>query len=144
MVVKYTDIDYLVFSEAADFVIAGGSPYSRSTYRYTPLLAWFMIPNSLIHSSFGKWIFIFSDLLIAISLRRILIKLLSKIPQGSLRSWTHWDYEILCNFLVGIWLFNPIAMNVSSRGNAEALISLMVVLSLDLLFSQQYLFAAIM
>lgn len=144
MVVKYTDIDYLVFSEAAEFVVQGGSPYLRSTYRYTPLLAWAMIPNILIHSSVGKWMFILADILIGISLRRILIKILSKIPQGSLRSWTGWNHEILCNFLVAIWLFNPIAMNVSSRGNAEALISLMVVLALDLLFSNQFFVAAIM
>ena len=32
--------------------------------------------------------------------------------------------------LVGMWLFNPIVINVSTRGNAEALVSLLVLASL--------------
>ena len=57
MEVRYTDVDYLVFSDAASLMASGRSPYERSTYRYSPLIAFFLIPNSFIHPSWGKFLF---------------------------------------------------------------------------------------
>lgn len=57
MEVRYTDVDYLVFSDAASLVASGKSPYQRSTYRYSPLLAFLLVPNSIIHPSWGKFLF---------------------------------------------------------------------------------------
>lgn len=63
--VKYTDIDYEVVTDGAAFLAAGQSPYARSTYRYTPLLAAALLPNVTVHKAWGKLLFCGADLLAA-------------------------------------------------------------------------------
>ena len=57
MEVRYTDVDYLVFSDAASLMASGHSSYKRTTYRYSPLLAFLLIPNSFLSRSWGKFLF---------------------------------------------------------------------------------------
>ncbi|KAK7500341.1 hypothetical protein BaRGS_00008564 [Batillaria attramentaria] len=105
MVVKYTDVDYYVFSDAAKFVSEGESPYQRATFRYTPLLAWALVPNILLHPFFGKLLFIAFDILTGHLIYTIL-------RRNSCQESTAKVSALL-------WLLNPLPMTVSSRGNAE-------------------------
>ena len=52
-------------TDGALLVAAGASPFDRATYRYTPLLAWALLPNVWAHPAAGKLLFCSADLLAA-------------------------------------------------------------------------------
>ncbi|XP_071729873.1 GPI mannosyltransferase 1-like [Rutidosis leptorrhynchoides] len=108
MEVRYTDVDYLVFSDAAALVVSGKSPYKRSTYRYSPLIAYLLAPNSFIHRSWGKFLFSASDLLVGYFIRTILK--LRGVPEN------------LSIYSVIVWLFNPFTFTIGTRGNCEPVV----------------------
>ncbi|KAK4201731.1 family 50 putative glycosyltransferase [Triangularia verruculosa] len=118
--VKYTDIDYLVFTDAARFVSHGQSPYDRETYRYTPVLAWLLLPtahitgNRLLDSalfSSGKILFALADLAAGWLLEKVLSR--SMAPPQARKFAT-------------IWLLNPMVATISTRGSSEGLLGVLV------------------
>lgn len=118
--VKYTDIDYLVFSDAAEYVSKGLSPYLRETYRYTPLLAWMLVPNSQPYLySFGKFVFMISDLITG----AVILKLLQRQQQQGILS----ARKTL--ILSSIWLLNPMVITISTRGSSESVLTVLIMLS---------------
>ncbi|KAH0896129.1 hypothetical protein HID58_045697 [Brassica napus] len=112
MEVRYTDIDYTVFSDAASLMASGESPYKRTTYRYSPLLALLLVPNSIFHRSWGKFIFSASDLLVGLFIREIL-----KLRKVS---------EKVCTVSVMVWLLNPFTFTIGTRGNCEPIVCAMI------------------
>lgn len=144
---KYTDVDYIVFSDATAYLLNPtvqhhargllgaklpiGDPYSRDTYRYTPLLAILLVPNGIIHPLYGKVLFAISDIVISILLAKLLRKRqLSKVK-------TKW-------LVSAIWLFNPMTMNISTRGSSEAVLGVMILSCLSAAESGQWDLAAIL
>ncbi|KAI0377556.1 glycosyltransferase family 50 protein [Hypomontagnella monticulosa] len=115
---KYTDIDYLVFTDAARFTFLSNSasPYTRETYRYTPLLAWFLYPTTwpgTFWFSFGKALFATADLLAGY--------LIILILQGP---YVRMSTDRACRY-ASIWLLNPMVATISTRGSSEGLLGVL-------------------
>ncbi|KAI1138297.1 glycosyltransferase family 50 protein [Hypoxylon sp. FL0543] len=116
---KYTDIDYLVFTDAARFTFSttAGSPYTRETYRYTPLLAWLLYPTTrqgAFWFSFGKALFAAADLLAGY--------LIILVLQGP---YVRMSADRACKY-ASIWLLNPMVATISTRGSSEGLLGVLV------------------
>ncbi len=124
--VKYTDVDYLVFSDAARFMASGSSPYLRLTYRYSPLLAALLTPNVILGEWWGKALFAACDCAVGIMIIRLLKRHALVLP------------------LACTWLLNPIVVNVSTRGNAEGFVAIWAVASLYAFERRRYTAAAVL
>ncbi|KAJ8681626.1 hypothetical protein QAD02_017418 [Eretmocerus hayati] len=127
--VPYTDVDYKVYTDAARYITEGKSPYERHTYRYTPLLALLVTPNIYLHHDFGKILFSIVDILVAKLMRKILIRQNFKQQTAN-----------LCALL---WLYNPLAIVISTRGNADSVAVYLVLWTLYLLQNDHLILAGI-
>lgn len=121
--VPFTDVDYKVFSDAARYVEEGSSPYRRHTYRYPPVLAWLLVPNSWVHPAWGKLLFSLADICTA-ALIHFVVK-----AQGFSES-----ISLKCS---AVWLLNPLAIIIAARGNSDSIIGLTVLLSVFFLLKNR-------
>lgn len=114
--VKFTDIDYYVFTDAARHVAQGRSPYLRDTYRYTPLLAWILVPTAWpgLWFDFGKVLFAASDIVAGWLMYRIL-RLHQCMPKDVALKYA------------SIWLLNPMVAQISTRGSSEGLLVVVII-----------------
>jgi GPI mannosyltransferase 1 subunit M len=119
---KYTDIDYLVFTDAARFMSRGRSPYDRATYRYTPLLSWLLLPTTWearvipnnVWFDFGKALFAAGDIVTGWFIMRILVQTQGMSTERAMK-------------YASLWLLNPMVANISTRGSSEGLVAVIVV-----------------
>ncbi|KAF7714003.1 GPI mannosyltransferase 1 [Penicillium ucsense] len=121
--VKYTDIDYLVFTDASRYISRGQSPYARDTYRYTPLLAWMLLPTAWeggsgplasIAFAFGKILFALADVVAGWLVVQLLCRCYRMSTERALR------------YVAAAWLWNPMVANISTRGSSEGLLGVLV------------------
>jgi phosphatidylinositol glycan class M len=148
--VKYTDIDYDVFTDAARYVARGESPYKRHTYRYTPFLAVILSYGSqvdTVHQGsshldgtrpwswrcclfgwwkseryFGRFLFCLADAICGL----IILQLRRRHRHAKDRGKETFPSSNLQDALW--WLYNPLPINICTRGSAESFVVLLLVL----------------
>ncbi|KAF2102962.1 glycosyltransferase family 50 protein [Rhizodiscina lignyota] len=131
--VKYTDIDYFVFTDAARYVSRGQSPYQRDTYRYTPILAWLLLPTA-----WGGWWFSFGKVLFALGdivagwLTILILRNHYGMPMAR-------AVRFSC-----IWLLNPMVATISTRGSSEGLLGVIVLALLWAVLEQRIMLAGVL
>lgn len=128
-ILKYTDVDYHVFTDAAREVLEGGSPFDRHTYRYTPFLAWLLMPNIQLNFAFGKLLFSILDCFAS----RLIYEILILDGQSKITA-------LKCCFL---WLYNPLVIGVSTRGSAESIMAVLVLLTLYMMKMRLHILSGI-
>ncbi|CAF3976263.1 unnamed protein product [Rotaria sp. Silwood2] len=102
----YTDIDYRVVTDASKYVLQNESPYRRTTYRYTPFLAYLLTPNLFLDEHWGKLIFSICDVFVG-----LLIGWILPIQQQK--------YAL-------IWFYNPMSAVIATRGSYESIVAVIV------------------
>mmetsp|Transcript_2581 Transcript_2581/g.2913 ORF Transcript_2581/g.2913 Transcript_2581/m.2913 type:complete len:553 (+) Transcript_2581:187-1845(+) len=153
--VKYTDIDYDVFTDAAEHVANGQSPFMRHTYRYTPFIAlilsyasssslpWMGLQGTTNKTFFQQFINVavnwwrhpkyFGRLLfcIADSLCGLVILQLRQASRKKQQEKQTIAKSESRNVKIqdGLWwLYNPLPINICTRGSGESFVVLLPVL----------------
>lgn len=162
--IQYTDVDYRVVTDGASHVLNLNSPFKRHTYRYTPLLAYLVLPNLVLHHSFGKFVFSLFDIFIGVLIKWILLncyrgnkisiekkllkletlnnrnKYLIKRKNEILNSNNEAlppKYIRMAEISAYFWLYNPLTMIIATRGNGDCVSCSLVLVSLYFLLKNE-------
>ncbi|KAJ7905690.1 glycosyltransferase family 50 protein [Mycena olivaceomarginata] len=108
----------------AELNLGVGDPYTRETYRYTPLLALLLAPNEWL-PSFGKYLFAACDIFNGVLIYDLLVSFV--LPRDSENATRHKDLATLYSAL---HLLNPLVFSISTRGSSESVLSFFVLLTL--------------
>jgi phosphatidylinositol glycan class M len=93
-----------------------------------------MLPNLFIHEAFGKFLLGGFDLLCGYIIYQILQKDLLGLKLTAKQILTY----------TSLWLFNPIVINISTRGNSESIVALCVLLTLYFFLQRKLVLSAIL
>jgi len=122
--VAYTDIDYHVFTDAAAYIQQGQSPYERDTYRYTPFLAALL---ALLPRQGGRYLFCLADA--ACGSMLLYFRRKTRVNSSSVDDSSTTQLLVSSRLQDALWwLYNPLAINICTRGSAESLMVLLPVL----------------
>ncbi|KAK9372366.1 PIG-M-domain-containing protein [Lipomyces chichibuensis] len=127
--IRFTDIDYFVFTDASKFMAQGGTPYDRATYRYTPILAWLLLPTTR-YFWFGKLLFALGDIVAGWLMLRIF----------QLRGLSN-DRALK---FASVWLLNPMVATISTRGSSEGLLGAMVIALMWAVYEKQIVLSGLL
>jgi phosphatidylinositol glycan class M len=106
-------------------VALGKSPYDRPTYRYTPIIAYLLLPNSLFGKKFGKLLFTIIDFITG------------QVIASSIGS----DCKVAACIL---WHLNPLTINISTRGNCDSIAALLIVCLIIAIEKRKFTVAAVL
>ena len=136
------------------------SPYTRATYRYTPLLAVLLAPNQWLHPSFGKFLFAGCDILAGVLMYNLLVSVIlprspsprtpssstPRAPETTSEKPVPGDEDLRrkATFLVSLHLLSPLVFTISTRGSSESVLSLFVLATLYCAYSARWDAAAIL
>lgn len=143
-----------MITDGAAEVLNGSSPYRRHTFRYSPLLAYIVLPNHLVHRNAGKFLFVLFDLAVGVLIRSIVDDeymmiyqknaqlMVEALPEKAKKKGAKAKMEEAVTVTVKkrksrmgqlsayLWLYNPLTMVIATRGNGDAIASFFILLAL--------------
>ncbi len=122
--VRYTDVDYKVYTLAAKEVISQRSPYEQQAFRYSPIVAYLSTPNVLLVPIAGKIIASAFDVGVAYLIYKIV-----------LLTYRNQKKALQC---AQLWLYNPLPIIICTRGSIDSLSSFFVLLTLYYQLKENY------